>query len=116
MTISTDPSKIVSIITRTVDQIGDGAAEEIERVAAQLEADAKDKADALRRFASSMREKTRSASADIAAFSSKANDIFTSIGALEARVAKDIPLENLKRLAATAPNGQSCDTSAVDPD
>jgi hypothetical protein len=105
MTDSTDHSgHFASTVTKAIDQIGDRAADELNRIADQIEADAKDKAAAIRRFGESFRQTSRTASADVGLHCAKATDIFSSIGMLEARIVKEVPLDDLKRLAATSPH------------
>jgi ElaB/YqjD/DUF883 family membrane-anchored ribosome-binding protein len=98
--------KFAAFVTKTVDQIGDAAAEEIEKIANQIEVEARQKADKLRQMADSFRAQTRLAASVVNNHCAKSTDIFTSIEALHSRVAKDIPLDDLKRLAATRPNGE----------
>jgi hypothetical protein len=92
-------ASLATITTRAVDQIGDSAASELERLADGIEAEAQEKAanllrfakenaDVLRRFAASWRTQTRAAAEDMTRFCAKSTDIFTSIEALEARVAQ----------------------------
>lgn len=103
-TLPQTDSDLIGLPVRAVDEIGDASASEVEKVATQIEAEAKEKADALRRFATALREQTRRASADLAAFCAKSTDVFTTIKNLETRVNSPESaelVEEIKKLASS---------------
>ncbi len=83
---SNDPIRVADMISKAVDQIGEDAADQIEKTAAAIEAAAKEKADKLRVLANAMREHTRMAAADIAEFSAKTTSVFQTIHGLQAKI------------------------------
>lgn len=94
-----DPDKVSDLVSRAVDQIGDGAADELERAADEIMAEATAKAERIRKFALAMREQTRIAAAEISEFCAKSSSVVATIQGLQEKLALDI--------AATA--GQSAD-------
>lgn len=78
--------EITGLTVRAVEQIGVGAAKQLEDAAEQLEAEAKVKGDHLRKFAEAIREQTRRASEDLSDFVQRMNDVFKTNENLSHRI------------------------------
>lgn len=84
---TSDPVRLATITMRAVDEIGEGAAAEIEKTAAAIEAGAKEKADKLRQLAEAVRAQSRIAAEHVADFCERSTTVFETISGLEAKIA-----------------------------
>jgi hypothetical protein len=76
----------VAFTVKAVDKIGEAAAAEIEEAADTFEAEAREIAEGLRKFASAMREHSRLAAESVQGFCGRSTDVIATIRTLRERL------------------------------
>lgn len=81
-----DPMRLAAMAPRAIDQIGNSPAEEFERKADALEAEAKKIADKMRELAGVIRAHTEIANTRVAAFCALMTDVHGEVRGLEVKI------------------------------